>query len=273
VPTPTVPHPILTKYYAHEGERRPFVTALFDSTARYYNFSCVLGSFGSGQFYRRWVLRHYGLTAGMKLLDVATGTGLVARAATKVLAQPRAVIGLDPSGGMLREGRKTHSALLVQGTVEELPFGDDCFDFLSMGYALRHVADLRVAFAECLRVLKPDGRLLVLEISRPRSVAGRWLARAYLDKILPLVMRFLTGSVQAEQLMKYHWDTIAACVPPDTILAVLRTTGFVEVGRRGRGGVLSEYLGRKPAQSCPATEPAATLTSERADESPREACE
>jgi demethylmenaquinone methyltransferase / 2-methoxy-6-polyprenyl-1,4-benzoquinol methylase len=270
VGTPTAPHPILKKYYEHEGARQPFVTALFDSAARYYDRSCVLGSLGSGQFYRGWVLRHYGLTAGMKLLDVATGTGLVARAATKILVEPGAVIGLDPSIGMLREGQETHSALMVQGTVEELPFGDDGFDFLSMGYALRHVADLRVAFAECLRVLKPGGRLLVLEISRPRSVVGRWLARAYFDKILPPAMQLLTGSVQAKLLMKYHWDTIVACVPPEAILDVLRTAGFVEVKRRGRGGVLSEYLGLKPAPSRLATDPAATLTSERADESPRE---
>lgn len=245
--TPTVPHPILKKYYEREDARQPFVTALFDGAAQYYDRSCALGSLGSGQFYRRWVLRHYGLRAGMKLLDVATGTGLVARAATRILVEPGAVVGLDPSAGMLREGRTGHSALLVQGTVEELPFCGDRFDFLSMGYALRHVADLRVAFAECLRVLKPGGRLLLLEISRPRSVVGRGLARGYLEKLLPLVMRRLTGSVQAEQLMKYHWDTIAACVPPEAILGVLRTTGFVEVTWRARAGVLGEYRALKPA--------------------------
>lgn len=246
--TPTAPHPVLKKYYAREGDRQPFVTALFDSAAKYYNWSCALGSLGSGQYYRRWVLLRSGLRAGMKLLDVATGTGLVARAATRLLPQPGAVIGLDPSAGMLREGRPTHSALLVQGTVEALPFGDDRFDFLSMGYALRHVADLRVAFTECLRVLKPGGRLLVLEVSRPRSLLGRCVVRAYLQKVLPLVMRLATGSAQAELLMKYHWDTIAECVPPDTILEVLGASGFTAVERRVRGGLLSEYLGVKPSQ-------------------------
>jgi len=182
----------------------------------------------------------------MKLLDVATGTGLVARAAMTLLPEPGAVVGLDLSAGMLRHGRLTHSALLVQGTVEALPFGDDRFDFLSMGYALRHVADLRVAFTECLRVLKPGGRLLVLEITQPRSLPGRLFARAYLEKLLPLVMRIATGSAQAELLMKYHWDTIAECVPPETILEVLRAIGFTPVERRVRGGLFSEYFGVKP---------------------------
>jgi demethylmenaquinone methyltransferase/2-methoxy-6-polyprenyl-1,4-benzoquinol methylase len=248
VSTPTAPHRVLKKYYASEGDRQRFVTNLFDSTAKYYDWSCALGSFGSGQYYRRWVLLGSGLEGGMKLLDIATGTGLVARAATTVLPERGAVIGLDPSFGMLCEGRPTHSALLVQGRMEDLPFAAHRFDFVSVGYALRHVADLGVAFAECLRVLKPGGRLLLLEISRPHSVMGRWVARTYLDWILPFVMRLATGSAQAKLLMKYHYDTIVECVPPPTILEVLRTSGFADVEHRVRGGgFLSEYLARKPA--------------------------
>ena len=207
----SAPHPVLKKYYERESDRRPFVSALFDSAAQHYDWVNTLGSMGSGRFYRRWILAKYGLRAGM-----------------------------------LREGRAGHSALLVQGTVEQLPFCRDRFDFLSMGYALRHVADLQVAFAECLRVLKPGGRLLILEISRPRSAVGLGLARGYFQKLLPLAMRCLTRSAQAERLMKYHWDTIAACVPPEAILEVLRKTGFVEVGWRARGGVLGEYRAVKP---------------------------
>jgi demethylmenaquinone methyltransferase/2-methoxy-6-polyprenyl-1,4-benzoquinol methylase len=244
---PTAPHPVLTKYYASGDDRQPFVTALFDGAARYYDWVCGVGSFGSGQFYRQYVLRHYGLGEGMKLLDLATGTGLVARAATRIVPEPGAVVGIDPSSGMLREARKTLSALLVRGRVEALPFGNDRFDFLSMGYALRHVADLGVAFRECLRVLKPGGRLLILEISRPRSPAGRWVVRVYFQKVLPSIMRVGTGSPHAALLMKYHWDTIDECVPPDTILDVLRSSGFVSVDRRVRGGLLSEYVGVKPA--------------------------
>jgi len=241
--TPTAPHPVLKKYYAHEEDKQPFVTALFDRTARYYDRVCGVGSLGSGQFYRRYVLRHYGLRRGMKLLDVATGTGLVARAAVGILREPGDVVGLDPSGGMLREAQKTLSVPLVQGIVEKLPFGDDVFDFLTMGYALRHMADLGVALGECRRVLKPGGRLLLLENS-PR----RWLIRVYFEKVLPQVTRLITRSAQAELLMRYYWDTIAECVPPETILEVLRASGFVGVDRRVRAGVFSEYVGVKPAR-------------------------
>ena len=110
------------------------------------------------------------------------------------------------------------------------------------------MADLAVALRECLRVLKPGGRVLLLEISRPRSALGRWLTRIYFETVLPRVTRLSTGSAQAELLMRYYWDTIAECVPPETILEVLRASGFVGVDRRVRAGVFSEYVGVKPAR-------------------------
>jgi demethylmenaquinone methyltransferase / 2-methoxy-6-polyprenyl-1,4-benzoquinol methylase len=245
------PHPVLKKYYATEGDRQAFVTALFDGGARHYDWVCALGSLGSGQFYRQWILSRSGLRGGMQLLDIATGTGLVARAAVRILGEPGAVVGVDPSRGMLEEARKTLSIPLVQATVEALPFEHDHFDFLSMGYALRHVADLGVAFGECRRVLKPGGRLLILEISRPRPTVGQWLLRLYFQNVLPLIARLGTRSRQAELLTKYYWDTIAACVSPATIVGSLRASGFVEVEHRVRGGLLSEYVGRKPAAMTP----------------------
>jgi demethylmenaquinone methyltransferase/2-methoxy-6-polyprenyl-1,4-benzoquinol methylase len=243
---PTAPHRVLTKYYRTESERPPFVSALFDATARHYDWVCDVGSLGSGRFYRRWVLVRSGLARGMTLLDVATGTGQVARGALRVLRDRGAVIGVDPSAGMLQEARRTLPVPLVQGTAESLPFAGNRFDFVTMGYALRHVADLDVVFRECRRVLKPGGRLLILEISQARSAGGRRIIRTYFERIMPWVTRLGTGSAQAELLMKYYWDTIVECVPPGTILDVLRATGFVEVNRRVRAGFLSEYLARKP---------------------------
>jgi demethylmenaquinone methyltransferase/2-methoxy-6-polyprenyl-1,4-benzoquinol methylase len=146
-----------------------------------------------------------------------------------------------------------HSGPLVQGRAEEIPLRDDVFDMLSMGFALRHVATLEIAFAEYRRVLKPGGRLLLLEVSRPRSAVIRWAIRIYFQQVLPLIIRIGTGSPDARLLMKYYWDTIDECVPPAMILAALRHTGFVEVQHRVVGGCLSEYVAVKPLPGGTAT--------------------
>ena len=116
-----------------------------------------------------------------------------------------------------------------------------------MGFALRHVADLEIAFAEFLRGLRPGGQVLLLAVTRPRSAIARLLVRRSLRRVVPLVVRVTTRSSQTGLLMKYYWDTITACVPAVTIVAVMRESGFVDVGRQAYGGILREYVGRKPA--------------------------
>jgi demethylmenaquinone methyltransferase / 2-methoxy-6-polyprenyl-1,4-benzoquinol methylase len=238
----SAPHPPLPRYYKHTEERPAFLRDLFDHAAGYYDRLCGVMSFGSGQWYRGWVLRRAGLRRGMRLLDVATGTGLVARAAARVLERREAVVGVDPSPGMLREARRAFAGPLAQGRIEGLPFRAGLFDFVTIGYALRHAADLDIAFRECLRVLAPGGRLVVLEISRPPTVAMRTLIRIYLTRVLPLVMR----AAHARLLMHYYWETIDACVTPERIMADLRGAGFTDIHRKVWGTVQSEYIASKP---------------------------
>jgi len=242
----TPPHPVLEAYYSVAADRQSFVGELFDGAARHYNHIGRMLDLGSGPMYRRQALQRAGLRRGMRLLDVATGTGLVARGAVEILGDPRGVVGVDPSGGMLREARTALSGPLVRGRGEALPFREDTFDMLSMGFALRHVPDLEIAFAEYRRVLKPGGRVLLLEVSRPASRVSRWLMQTHFQRVLPMLTRLSTGSEPAELLMKYYWDTIDRCVAPETILGVLRRNGFVGVERRVFFGFLSEYVAVKP---------------------------
>jgi demethylmenaquinone methyltransferase/2-methoxy-6-polyprenyl-1,4-benzoquinol methylase len=239
------PHPTLEGHYREATDRQEYVDSLFDRAAPHYDWICRVMSLGSGAAYRRQALERLGLRPGMSILDVATGTGLVARAAVE-LAGPAGVIGLDPSRGMLDQAHRTVTVPLVQARGEALPFAAGRFDALSMGYALRHVPDLFAAFREYHRVLRPGGRLLILEISRPASRAGLWLARLYLKRLVPVVTRMGTGSASAQRLMDYYWDTIERCVAPEAILDALRGSGF-EASRRVQGGMLSEYVGTKLA--------------------------
>ena len=242
----TTPHPVLRKYYDEAPDRQPFVTSLFDGTARYYERICDVGSLGSSRFYRGWILRQTGLARGMAVLDVATGTGLMARSAARIVEDARRVIGLDPSAGMLAEARRRSALPFVQGHAETLPFAEGRFDFLTMAYALRHVADLDTTFREFRRVLKPGGRMLLLEISRPRSAFMRFLLRVHLQTVLPRLVQISAPRARLTVLTQYYWDTIAECVAPETILDVMRRNGFTGVDRRVRGGLLSEYVGQKP---------------------------
>jgi demethylmenaquinone methyltransferase / 2-methoxy-6-polyprenyl-1,4-benzoquinol methylase len=240
---PHAPHPPLSRYYQHADDRPVFLRDLFDQAAGYYDRLCGVMSFGSGQWYRGWALTRAGLRPGMTLLDVATGTGLVARAAVDVLKNREAVVGIDPSAGMLREARRAFAGPLAQGRIEALPFREGLFDFVTIGYALRHAADLEIAFRECLRVLAPGGRLIILEISRPPTAAMRMLIRVYLTRVLPLLMR----AAHARLLMQYYWETIDACVPPERIMDVLGHCGFVDIHRKVWGTVHTEYIASKPA--------------------------
>jgi len=239
------PHPVLEEWYPVQADRASFVDELFDGAARHYNHIGRMLDLGSGPMYRRQALQRAGLRPGMRLLDVATGTGLVARGGAEIVGDSRRVIGIDPNSGMLREARTALAGPLIRGRAEVLPFRSDSFDMLSMGFALRHVEDLEIAFAEYRRVLKSGGRVLLLEVSRPKSRIMRWVIRTHFQRILPWLTRISTRSEPAELLMKYYWDTIDQCVPPETILDVLRRNGFADVRRRVYAGFLSEYVAVK----------------------------
>lgn len=239
------PHPTLAKYYATDAERAGMVRRLFDSGAPHYEWVCWLMSLGTGEKYRAECLTKAGLTSGMRLLDVATGTGLVLRSAAAVTGPAGLAVGLDPSSGMLRECRAHCAAPLLQGRGEDLPFAAASFDMVSMGYGLRHVSDLNTLFAEYARVLKPGGRVTVLEITEPASAVARGLNRFFLRTVVPSVAYVSTGRQEARRMMDYFWDTIENCVPPDTILAALREAGFEHVTREVTGTVLSQYLGTR----------------------------
>jgi demethylmenaquinone methyltransferase/2-methoxy-6-polyprenyl-1,4-benzoquinol methylase len=235
------PLPPQTRYWNRAEDRQRVVNALFDRSAGQYDRVCDIMSFGSGQNYRRAALERGGLRRGMDVLDVGTGTGLVAREVVHLLASSGRVIGLDPSFKMMAAGRHRSGVDFVQGVGECLPFSEGRFDFITMGYALRHVPDLDQAFSEYLRVLKPGGKVLLLEITKPAFATGRLLARFYFGTALPWAAWIGTGSADAARLMRFYWDTIARCVPPETVLASLRRAGFMAAGRTVLHGIFSEY--------------------------------
>jgi demethylmenaquinone methyltransferase / 2-methoxy-6-polyprenyl-1,4-benzoquinol methylase len=201
---------------------------------------------GSGSWYRRHALQRAGLQAGMSVVDVGVGTGLVAREAAGIVGDGKLVLGVDPSSGMIKNAIVPAGVRLTSGSAEAIPAPDAAADFLSMGYALRHISDLDSAFREFGRVLKPGGRVCLLEITAPRGAVPRVMLKAYMRGVVPILARFVARHRGTAELMRYYWDTIEACVPPKSILDALAAAGFVDVIRYVEHGVFSEYRARKP---------------------------
>ena len=242
------PHPPLTEYYASEQDRRAWVIGLFDRTAGDYERIERLLSLGSGAWYRRQALLRAGLRPGMQVIDVGVGTGLVARAAARIVRDPTLVVGVDPSTGMLEHAHVADGTRLLVGNAEAIPMPDASADFISMGYALRHVGSLSRALREMNRVLRPTGRICLLEITAPKGAWRRALVKLYLRGLVSLGALLLARQHELPQLMRYYWDTIESCVVPEAILAGLHEAGFVEVRRHVELGIFSEYQATKLSQ-------------------------
>jgi demethylmenaquinone methyltransferase/2-methoxy-6-polyprenyl-1,4-benzoquinol methylase len=240
------PHPTLPQYYADEKERRSHLKHIFNASAPYYDGINRAMSFGMGRRYRRRALERAGLDVGMTMLDVGCGTGLMTQPAAEMVGPRGLVVGVDPSIGMLQEATRSNRLdWAIQGTAEYLPLPDNSFDLLIMCYVLRHVSDLLVAFGECMRVLRPGGVVLILEITAPRLWISYHLLKLYLKFVVPTMTRLGTGSRIAKTLMSYHWDTIEHCVPPEIIREALRHVGFGQIDHHVENGVFSEYRARK----------------------------
>ena len=235
------PLPAETRYWSRADDRQRFVNQLFDRSARHYDRASGVMALGGGQRYRREALVRAGLGTGMQVLDVGTGTGLLAREIARLVGPNGRVVGVEPSWNMMAAARGPLHVGLVQGVGDRLPFGDARFDFVTMGYALRHVADLDRAFDEYRRVLKDGGRLLLLEITRPASRVGLAVARAYFGVLVPMMTRIATRDGSAAELMRFYWETIAQCVPPESVLASLGRAGFKAAARAVELGIFSEY--------------------------------
>jgi len=238
------PHSPLPAYYATDGERDQFIARMFNDTASDYDRIERVLAFGSGRWYRGQALGRAGLAVGAQVLDVGIGTGLVAREALKLIGPTGSLVGVDPSPGMMGEVQLP-GVELVTGRAEALPRPDNSCDFLSMGYALRHINDLSAAFSEFERTLRPGGRLLVLEITKPVTRRGLWFLKAYMRVLVPLIAKVVARRRDTAELWTYYWDTIEACIPPDAVIAALRAAGFQDVKRHLVLGIFSEYTAVK----------------------------
>lgn len=224
------------------------VGAMFDRIARLYDpLNAVISGFQEPRWRRRLVAATR-LGPGMSALDVATGTGAVARDLARGVAPGGWVVGVDVSPGMiaraLARGDAQPGAALhfVVGDAMELPVEDETFDAATIAFGMRNLPDYERGFAEMRRAVRPGGIVACLEIARPQSVAGR-LGRAWFEGAVPAIGR-LAGQADA---YRYLVASVLAYPSPDEIAAVMRRAGLVDVGWVPLTfGMVTLHTGRRP---------------------------
>lgn len=232
---------VVGPYYDSPAQKQRFLREIFDHTAPLYEAIARWGWLGSGDVYRRNALRRAGFQPHMRAIDVASGTGPTARALLQFVERPEQVVCAEPSAGMISESRQRVPCIHHQATAEKLPVEDASFDFLTMGFALRHVDDLDATFREFRRVLRPGGKALILDVTVPESVIGRSLFTAYFKFVLPKLTLALSRDREAYRLMTYYWETMAQMTGREEVAEIMREAGFCSVEHRVLLGCFSEY--------------------------------
>jgi demethylmenaquinone methyltransferase/2-methoxy-6-polyprenyl-1,4-benzoquinol methylase len=166
---------------------------------------------------------------GDRVLDAACGTGDLAIADLRAGASK--VTGLDFSEEMLARARRKAPLDWVQGDMLALPFADGTFDAATVGFGVRNVADLELSLRELRRVLRPGGRLAILEITQPRGVL-RHFFHLWFDKIVPLLGKVLPGG----SAYTYLPESVKRFPDADALAVLLRENGFAQVGYKLLGG-------------------------------------
>jgi len=196
---------------------------MFDLVAKNYDRTNDLLSFFQSRIWRRATRKAVNPKLGMRILDVAAGTGTSSQA---LLVPGSEVVAADFSKGMLEEGAKRHPDLkFVFADAMKLPFGDGEFDVVTISFGLRNVQSHHVALKEFLRVLKPGGRLVVCEFSRVSGLLGI-LYLWYLRKVLPLVARAFSSHPDA---YTYLSDSIEAWPDQEQLKLDIERAGFQSV--------------------------------------------
>jgi len=201
------------------------VSAMFDGVAKRYDLLNDLLSLGRTKAWRKRVTATIAPTPGMKILDIAAGTG----SSSRPLADKGAfVIPMDFSEGMLAAGRKRHPDLaFTQGDALNLPFGDNEFDVTTVSFGLRNTADTAKALREALRVTKPGGRIVIAEFSSPTNRIFRTIYMRYLMRALPWVAKKTSSNPEA---YIYLAESIIAWPDQSALADILRAAGWQRVG-------------------------------------------
>lgn len=209
------------------------VRDMFDAIAPRYDLVNRIMTFRLDVGWRRRAVRELGLPAGSMVLDIAAGTGDLCRELRRAGVRP---VGVDLSWGMLAHART--DAPLVQADALRLPMADGTVDGITSGFALRNFADLGGFFDECARVVRPEGRVALLDVAEPANPLLRRGHAFYFGKVVPRI----GGLLSDPAAYRYLPQSVAYLPPPAEVLARLQAAGFDDVRRRLLTGGISQLI-------------------------------
>jgi demethylmenaquinone methyltransferase/2-methoxy-6-polyprenyl-1,4-benzoquinol methylase len=224
------------------GERERKIRGVFEAVAGRYDLMNDLMSFGIHRFWKRTLARLCAPSARQLIVDLAGGTGDVA---ALVAAPDRTVVVCDPSLAMMRRGRKraAGSVIWIGGTGERIPLASSSADAVTISFGIRNVTDMRETLEEILRILKPGGRFLCLEFSRP-SAAVRPFYRLFSIAVIPRLGAWIA---RAPDAYWYLVESIRRFPNQEEMKALLERAGYVNVDYRNLSfGIACIHTGAKP---------------------------
>ena len=232
------------------GEKVKRVAGVFHSVADNYDLMNDVMSLGIHRLWKRFTLAQTGLKAGMRALDLAGGTGDLALRMSRMVGPAGEVVLSDINESMLSNGRErlldegiAGNVRYVQANAECLPFADDYFDCVTMAFGLRNVTDKDAALRSIFRVIKPGGRLLVLEFSKPVAPGLSPVYDLYSFKLLPMMGKLIANDAES---YRYLAESIRMHPDQETLKGMMQEAGFDKVSYHNlTGGIVALHKGYK----------------------------
>jgi len=229
------------------AEKADRVRSVFDSVASRYDLMNDLMSGGLHRLWKRYTISEAGVRRGQQVLDLAGGTGDLALAFARQVGSSGQVVLADINASMLQEGRRrlvdagvAGNLSIAQVDAEQLPFADATFDCITIAFGLRNVTDKERALGSMLRVLKPGGKLLILEFSKPLE-AIQPAYDVYSFRVLPVLGKLVAND---DASYRYLAESIRMHPDQESLLEMLRQAGFANCRYRNlAGGIVALHCG------------------------------
>lgn len=244
-------HDSIVPFEESDKSKKEQVADMFDQIAHRYDFLNRFLSGGIDVVWRKKALAQLKDVQVNHLLDVATGTADVALMAARLLQPtPQKITGIDISEGMLELGRKkieqrglTPTITLLTGDSEAINFTDNTFDAITVAFGVRNFANLKAGLSEMKRVLKPGGKLVVLEFSKPSLPGVKNLYHLYTRLIAPQAGKWFAGNQKA---YKYLNDSINAFPEGKAFTDIMNAVGYTHTYKKSLSlGICTIYCGKK----------------------------